>query len=282
MALSAVMSSLHVQSGSNRISTLRSLGCLVIAFGLLASSILAQVPSSPIDGTVTTKEGQPLAGVLVNGSMVKTCRPAQVPSCRFKPEEATTDQEGRFHLEHPGGVIHFFKTGLQPQSFVVKPAVSEVHISLGPSIGTLVVPSCGMPGRGHKRIGHGKYGLQFDVPTRDVKIRGGSDIDYVRYVIKRKAAAAYLELSFGIYAMNLDPDDDMFMDSVTFAQRDMVNSDGETTGLDSSGQLRSGGSWRQTAIVGEGGSRYKNARPEEAGFFDQVVNSICSIPYPKH
>jgi hypothetical protein len=240
---------------------------------LLAPPILGQT-ESPISGTVTTKDGQPIAGVMVYGSMAKTC-------CPFKREQTTTNKEGQFRLEHPGAVIHFSKDNLQPQAFVVQPGTSGLRIALEPSTGSVVVPVCGKPGPGQKQIGWGKYGLQFNVPERAGKILGGKpDVDYVRYVIKPKTGEAYLELWFGPCAMDTDPGDDQFINSVDFAQRNVDAANGGVAGMDSWGHLRSGTSWRQTAVVGQGGSRYRNARPQDASLFDQVVNSICEVPYP--
>lgn len=267
---------LRIKPSLKRFRAVCSMRWLVVTIGLmLLPSILGQT-ESPISGTVTTKDGQPIAGVIVYGSMAKTC-------CPFKREQTITDKEGQFHLEHPGAVIHFSKDDLQPQAFVVGPGTSGVHITLEPSIGSLVVPVCGKSGPAQKQIGWGKYGLRFNVPERAVKILGGKpDADYLRYAIKPKTGEAYLELWFGPYAMGTDPDDDQLINSVNFAQRNVVASSGGVVGMDSRGHLRGGEIWRQTAVLGQGGSRYRNALPEEARLFDEIVNSICTVPYPSH
>jgi hypothetical protein len=210
---------------------------------------------------------------MVYGSFSKTC-------CPFKREQTTTDKEGHFRLEHPGAVIHFRNENLQPQAFVIRPETSEVRITLEPSTGSLVVPVCGKPGPGQKQIGWGKYGLQFNVPERAVKILGGKpDMDYVRYVVKPKAGEAYLELWFGPYALDTTPDDEEFINSIEFAQRNVVAANGGVVGKDSWGNLRSGGSWRQTAVVGQGGSRYRSTSLQDTNLFDEVINSMCVVPY---
>jgi hypothetical protein len=235
--------------------------------------MLAQT-SSPISGTVLTKDGQPIEGVTVHGSNM-TCCPAEF-------ENTTTDKDGRFHLEHPGAIIHLEKENLEPLALVVAPGTSEVRATMEPADGDVALPTCGAFGPRQKRIGWGNYGLQFEVPERNVKISGGEpDVDYVVYVVKAKGSSAHLELWFGPYAMDLDPEDELFIKSVNFTQRNLTNSRG-VIGRDSSGHLRSGGSWRQIAVVGEGGARYRDASPEEAVLFDQVINSICQIPYPEH
>jgi hypothetical protein len=246
---------------------------LVVTIGLMLPSMFGQT-ELPIRGTVVTKDGQPIAGVMVYGSMSKNC-------CPFKREQTTTDEEGQFRLEHPGAVIHFWKDNLQPQALVVGPGTSEVRMTMEPSTESLVVPACGKPGPGQKQIGWGKYGLRFRVPKRAVKILGGkTNTDYVRYVIKPKTGEAHLELWFGPYAMESDPDNDLVINSVNFAQRNVVDANGGVAGKDSWGNLRSEGSWRQTAVSTQGGSIYRNARPQDATLFDQIVNSICLVPYP--
>jgi hypothetical protein len=245
-----------------------------VALGFLLVPLLLAQTRLPLVGTVTTKDGQPLAGVGVYGSMSKVC-------CPFKREQSTTDNSGQFRLENPGSVIHFFKKEFQPRAVVVEPEAANLRITLQLSTDTFPLPVCGKLERGQERIGWGKYGLRFNVVKRAVKIlEGNPDADYTRYVIKPKTGKAYLELWFGPYAMDEVPDDDQFISSDKFAQRNAVASDGQLVGMDSWGQQRDGGIWRWTAVLGEGGSRYRNTPPEQANLFDQIVNSACEVPYP--
>jgi len=147
----------------------------------------------------------------------------------------------------------------------------------------MVVPTCGQPVPNQRRIG-GKFGLQFDVPTREVKILGGKwDVDYVRYVIKPKDGEGYLELWFGPYAFSPNPEEELLSKSVSTQKRDVVNTDGGQIGADSLGKLQTGEVWRHTliAISGLEGARYR-AKLENASLFDQIVNSACNVPFPKH
>ena len=52
----------------------------------------------------------------------------------------------------------------------------------------------------------------------------------------------------------------LFIDFVNVAQRNVVVAKGRVVGKDSWGYLRSGARWSQTAVVGGGGSIYRNAR----------------------
>jgi hypothetical protein len=249
------------------------LWCVQGVLGLLVSLSLAQT-SLPVAGNVTTKDGQHIAGVSVYGSMSETC-------CPFRREQTTTDNSGEFSLKNPGSVIHFFKKDFQPRAVVVGPETANLRITLQPSTDTLRLPVCGKLDPRHERIGWGKYGIRFNVDKRSVKILGGKpDVDYVQYVIKPKTGKAYLELWFGLYAIDVLPDDGQFMNSDEFAQRSIVASDGQFIGIDSWGKKRDGGIWRQTAVLGQGGSRYRDTPSEQARFFDQIVNSVCEVPYP--
>ena len=140
------------------------------------------------------------------------------------------------------------------------------------SADAMVVPICTKPGSQMRRIGWGKFGPQFDVPTREVQVLGGKpDVDYVRYVIKPKTGQGYLELWFGPYAFNSSPEKELLINSVNSQKRDVVNTSGEQMGIDSSGKLQNGEVWRHTSfmIQGMNGARYKagqeNAPPSSTG-----------------
>jgi hypothetical protein len=270
---------------------------IVVLF--LVPALLGQA-DQPIQGIVVTQDGQPIAGVSVYGSLGKCC-PVQ-------REQTTTDKNGAFRLQRPGTVIHFFKENLQPQSIVIQPGSSALRSTMSPDTNAMSVSSCGPRRRGQERLGLGTYGLQFTVSGPGFDVQGGRpDIDYVRYVIKRKQSPSFLELWFGPTAMRPDPDDDRFIESNDFVQRLLLiryTGDFLQTvllfrnataglynpgqgpdslwgpGLDSWGHLRGGGSWRHTAIWGMGGATYNKASSEDAVAFDQVINSVCFVPYP--
>lgn len=224
---------------------------------------------SALDGVVTTKSGQPIAGASVSGSESKTC-------CPVKSENATTNDKGFFHLEHPGAVAHFSKEGFEPLALVVQRESSQVHITLSPSVNDLSAPPCGARRPGTKHIG---WRVRFDVPRHGVKILGGkTDVDHVRYLVKSKTGDAYLELWFGPFAISTEPRDEDFVSSTEFSQRQIVVPNLGAVGTDSWGERHDREKWRQTVIAGAGGSRYRATRPEDVALFDQIVNSICLIP----
>lgn len=226
--------------------------------------------NSGVNGIVTTKRGQPIAGVSVSESLSKTC-------CPFKREQATSDEKGFFRLEQPGAVVHFYKEGFEPQAMVVPDGAMELHPILLDASNDLIAPPCKSHRPGMKQIG----GLvRFDIPRRGVKVLGGkTDVDYVRYVIKPRNGSAYLELWFGPYAMGIEPHDEDFVNSVDFSQRQIVAPSLGALGTDSWGTRRDQEKWRQTVVVGEGGSRYRAKRPGDIALFDQIVDSICMTPF---
>ena len=116
---------------------------------------------------------------------------------------------------------------------------------------------------------------------KNVKILGGKpDVDYVRYVIKPNNGDFYLNLWFGPNSISMEPDDQQFVESVDFSQRNLVSAQGEVIGMDSWGRLSSGLSWRHTAAFGSG-AVYRSADKESAALFDQIINSICTVDYPR-
>jgi hypothetical protein len=243
---------------------------LVIIVALLSAPVASAQTDSALDGTVTTKDGQPVAGASVLGSTPKTC-------CPSTPESAKTDEKGMFHLAHPGVVVHFFKEDFEPQTRVIQPGTSQIAVSLLPSGNDLTSPPCRKHRPGTKRIGSR---LGFDVPRRNVQVLGGKpDTDYVMYVIKPKTGGSYLQLWFGPYALSTIPGDDDFLNSVTFSERRIVSPSMGVVGTDTRGQLQNQERWRQAAVVASGGARYRAKTTEDVALFDQIVDSMCVVPF---
>jgi hypothetical protein len=226
----------------------------------------------PLDGRVISESGQPIEGVSVTGSRSKTC-------CPFKSDSTYTDATGAFHLEHPGGVVHFFDKAHEPQILIVKPEVAKVEITLASPSNDLVMPNCTKPDRSQREIGWGKYGLHFFVPRKGMNVSGGkSDADYTVFFVRSRTSPVQLQLWFGAYAMGLDPEDEVLINSATFSQKRILNAEGELVGTDSRGQLQDGLTWRQTA-AGFQGAKYRAARRDDAELFDRIIGSVCWMPY---
>ena len=236
----------------------------------------------PIAGQVTARDGTPVASVVVSGSEWKCCPP--------ELDFMTTDNSGSFHIEHPGAVLHFLSHDrFQPQSLVVTSEMSNLKVTLNAASDRLSLARCREPQRGFERVGWGKYGLQFDVPRRDVMVKlGKTDVDYVVHIVKAKHGDDRVEFWFGPYAMTSTPDDVLFFESEAFTTRDVnmpaglvPGSQGGVIGMDGWGRLPNGKMWRQMAAGAEG-ARYRDVSPEDAAIFDRIINSACWSPYPKH
>ena len=242
---------------------------LPLSFGVVVAFPILGQTESPIRGIVVAKDSQPLSGVSVSGGVWKKC-------CPYQQENVTTDENGEFLLEHPASVIHFWKPGLQPLTLVVQPKAAQIRIVMAFANNNLTVSTCGRSEANQRQLGWGKPGLHFIVPKSSVKIAGGKpDADYVRYVIRPvDRGVSYLELWFGPYSISAEPDDQQFLQSEVFSQRDLVSVKGDVIGRDSWGQLKGSLNWRQMAAFGSGAT-YHNASAEEARLFDKIMNSIC-------
>jgi len=170
------------------------------------------------------------------------------------------------------GTFHLVQSGEMPKTEVKPESPTDA----------MVVPVCSEPGPHLQRIG-GKFGLQFDIPKSEVKVLGGTpDVDYVRYVIKPKTGDGYLELWFGPYAFNPDPEKELLIRSVSTQKRDIVSTSGERMGTDSSGKLQTGELWRHTFFIisGMNGARFR-AGQENTPLFNRIIDSACYVLYSK-
>lgn len=250
---------------------------LVVASApLLAANQAASQSGSPLSGTVTNEDGKPIAGVAVVGSIWKDCCPAQ-------RDNVLTDGDGDFRIDHPGAVLHFIQGGFEPQTIVVKPDTTHLRVILSPATSDWMIPACGKSKHGLMKIG-AKYGIRFLAPLRFVRVDGGKpDTDYIRYVIHLKKDHSYMDIWFGPYTIPTDPDDELFINSIQFSQRNIGTSSVNDAffGVDSSGRLQKGGSWRWTAILGRGGAVYKDASSEDSKIFDEIIDSMCFAARPK-
>ncbi|HKM49334.1 MAG TPA: hypothetical protein VJX69_17220 [Terriglobales bacterium] len=239
----------------------------LIAIALLQAP-MASGQESALNGKVTDANDKALAAAHVYGSPGKCCP--------VKRDSAETNPVGEFHLDRAGQVIHIWKEGFASQTLVVKQGISQMHVVLKVS-NNLNVPKCMNPMKGYRQIGNR---VAFAVPERGVKILGGKwDVDYVRYLIKPRGSSSFLELWFGPYAISLEPNDEQFIESSDFEQRDVALVSLGIAGQDSSGHFANGNRWRHIAFVGTGGAIYKDAAPREAAIFDQIIDSACFIPF---
>jgi hypothetical protein len=173
-------------------------------------------------------------------------------------------------------VIGFMKEEFQPQTIVLGDAKTELHVTLARAHDSLGGRTCPAVSRDARLVGRS---LKFAVPKRGFKVEGGKwDVDYVKYVVKPVGGKALVELWFGLNAISGDPEDEQFLNSKEFEQRYVLSPDLAEIGLDTRGQLRNGGFWRQVGIGGQGGALYLNATSKEAALFDGIIDSLCFMP----
>lgn len=246
-----------------------SILAIVCLFRLSAFTQVSNSASpSPPEGIVLDDKGSPVAQVVVYGSLGKCC-PVQ-------REFVKTDSSGRFSLSKSTTIVGFVSERFEPKTILAPTNSNELTVRLDPIAQDLRGRTCSsVPGM--KQMGW--MTLRFMVPKRGVKITGGKwDADYVEYGVQPIHGTSWLELWFGPTSLSTDPDDEIFLKSDTWSQRNIVEPNGQNTGMDSRGKLKTGGLWRQTAVPGIGGARYGDASAEDAPVFDKIIDSICFLP----
>jgi hypothetical protein len=219
---------------------------------------------SGLTGKVTDAEGKPLSGVHIYGTW------RRLPT---EADTADTDSSGCFHLEHRAQVIHFYKDGFAPTSYVTKPDDAEIRIVMNRAGTIKVLPRCKRTKHGHTRIGSGL--ILFDVPKKGVQISGGKpDTDYVLYIVKLKGKPSALEFWIGVYAISSDADEQI-LESTDFQEGEALCPDSMCGGYDSKGHLPTGNRWRKFVFVSQVGAIYRDASPEEADRYDRMMDSVC-------
>ena len=111
------------------------------------------------------------------------------------------------------------------------------------SIASARIFLCKGPSKSEKWIGSGKYGLFFSVPQHGFKVLSGTDVDYVKFVIKPNKHKSVLVLWFGYAAFSPHPPSGIIRASATFNQTKLLGPDGIEIGLDSRGKKHNGTTW---------------------------------------
>jgi hypothetical protein len=254
-------------------STLRFIRIVFLIAPVMAASATVTIGQTIIRGNVLMSDGKPIAGVGIYGSNGRRC-------CSSPLDTTETNQNGEFHLDRPEVILHLRKEGFRPLTLLVERR-SQIQAVMSLADDNFVLTACRRPDHGEQLVGWGQFGLQFLVPPHGVKLRVGEpDIDNLEDVLRPRKGKSYLEFWFGSSTVSLDPEDERFLSSTDFAQRNIVAPDGVVLGHDSWGHLRNGNRWRETAVVGSGGAIYRDASPEDATLFDQLIASMCSVTPP--
>jgi hypothetical protein len=228
-------------------------------------SLAQNTPKPELHGTITTKDGKPLADVVVYSSVPREC-------CAIQAARTNTDATGSFHLSNPPKVIRLFKDGFAPASKVISPGQQEITIVMEEDASTRWrLQTCPAKVRAI-RVG---WPYQFLVPKRP-KIKRQFGPDYLIYLVSDHTKKYSLVIWFGPLVGGLDADDDWLIKSASFTERSV--SDGtELAGQDYKGVDQSGKHWRWTGLSGYNLARYAGASDEAAEYFDRIIDSACTL-----
>lgn len=72
--------------------------------------------------------------------------------------------------------------------------------------------------------------------------------------------------------------------SPSYSKRDFHDGNGKTLGMESFGVTTDGKHWRHTLLMlnGHDGLEYTVTSPEDAAFFDRIIDSLCQLPLAKN
>ena len=240
----------------------------LLALTVVVASFLstAQNAANPgLHGVVTSKDGKPLADVVVYASAPREC-------CAKQAQRTTTDATGSFHMDNPPRVLHFFKDQFAPASRVVDSGQKEIGVVLEDEAPTRwILPAC--PDKIHaKAVG---WPYQFLVPKRP-KIKKRFGDDYLIYLTADRTKEYSLVIWFGPLVGGLDADDDWLIQAASFSERS-VRDGTQIAGQDFRGLDKQGRHWRWTGLAGYNIARYRNASDAAAEYFDRIIDSACVL-----
>lgn len=226
--------------------------------------------AAELTGTVVSKSGKPLAGVVV----ISRGRPLG-PSGSVE-----TDQTGSFKLLSPrnkedGKVIFFSAPGFLPQIKIVDESTTKVHLVLEESAGhERIILSCADTPLSVKRLG---FRLRAPVP-RGAKVDKRRGLHGSGWEIRLGSKKKWLTLwgYFGQYAHSY-PSDHSLLTSTEYTIQAWRS--GHYEGVDFRGRSDDGTRWRYLALFGEE-IQYERRTDEEATILDKIVDGVCVQPLP--
>jgi hypothetical protein len=230
---------------------------------MLICSLHGICAAAEVTGTVRSKAGKPLAGVVVSSR----CRGA-----------AETDAAGSFKLRAPsmadcGKVVFFSAAGFLPQVKVVDEGTREIHAVLEESTGReQILRSCSAIRPPERRLG---WMLRVSVP-RGASVKKSRDPHGSGWVIRSrgKRGRAELEGYGGAVGYNY-PSDDLILSAAELTIR--LWRSGRNEGEDFRGRAPDGKHWRYVALSVEYVT-YSAATDEEADDLDRIIDGACFQP----
>jgi hypothetical protein len=236
------------------------------AFHLFLISHVDTVDAEPppelgVSGTVTDVDWKPIGGVYVYSQTVNCCQPwvSQVRS----------DDAGHFALRNAGQVVTFLKVGYVPRSVVFETGRNDIQLVLEsrPS-DDWRIPTCRASASERRFDG---LPLSLVMPNRmhSKKTVSGS------FIIHGKGNYPLIRLFRGDPRTPYGETASWLFGSEKFAQRNVLNAEGKTIGVDSWGVQGNGNSWRVVVIPGQETVEYDGAICEISDIFDRTIDSAC-------
>lgn len=228
-------------------------------------------------GVVANDEHSPLTGVPVYSS--PTC-------CPVSAAHALTDAAGRYTLEKPGSIVHVRHPGFQPVTKLS--SQPRLDFTLQPAENSLQLSVCAAPPSTSAFGGIIRF-----TPPGSAQVPPNTGTEFAAYSIPSEASSSYLRIWLGSRAGSMDAAESLYLKSVSFRERFVVDERGKVIGMDTSGITPEGKRWRwvgfnpsldgawpnlqdtAVSVVALGMARYEDATEEDSRFFDGIIDSAC-------
>jgi hypothetical protein len=218
-------------------------------------------PQLDVSGTITDADGKPVVGVDVFSQTVNCCQ--------SWVSRARSDDAGNFGIRNAGQVVTFLKAGYGPKSLVLETGGKGIQLVLERKPeDDWQIPTCKEGSAEHHF--HGltlTMGIPHGMHSEQVLPRS--------FIIHRKVRYPMIRLFKGNPAAPYGETASRLFGSGKFAQRNVLNAEGKTIGLDSRGVLENGESWRVVVIPGTETVEYEGTVPETSDIFDHIIDSAC-------
>jgi hypothetical protein len=241
------------------------LGCCFLFVISRVDAVDADPPRElNVSGTIKDAAGAPVTGVDVYSQTINCCQP-QLGQTR-------SDEAGYFAIKNAGQVLTFLKPGYRPQSLVLETGRNDLRVIMeSTSAYDWLIPAC-------KGV-RGEHQFH-DLPLR-VSIPEGLHSEQVPrppdtlFTIHRKPGSPFIRLSGGNSGAPFGAAAEWIFGSKEFTQRNVLDTEGNSVGTDTSGVAKNNMFWRILAMHGQEIVEYYADSRETADLFDGVVNSAC-------
>jgi len=221
-------------------------------------------PQLNAEGVITDAAGTPVPGVDVYSQTVNCCQP--------RVKQTRSDETGHFALGNAGQVLSLVKAGYSPQNVVLERGRTGLHIILDHSSGEdWEIPNCI---KNADKVQFNGLPLSVLIPE-DLHSEQLSSAPNSPYIIHHKVGYPHIRLfkadpsaPYGQMASHV-------FSSGTFSQRNVLNEEGQTIGMDAKGARDEKIFWRILALSGQEIVEYYVASRETADLFDGIIDSAC-------